>query len=79
MLLKEFCCFLSNEQVRISVLRCSHHLSSSLSYLSPPSSVSTERELPFPSVAFGVLFALFVAGGSVATAERRLALMEEME
>jgi hypothetical protein len=29
-------------------------------------------ELPFPSVAFGVLFALFAARGSVATAERRL-------
>ncbi len=28
---------------------------------------------------FGVLFDLFAAGGSVATAERRLALMEELE
>ena len=54
--------------------------SSSLSYLSAPSSASTESELPFPSALFGVIFALFVAGGSVATAEeRRLPLMEETE
>jgi hypothetical protein len=46
-------------------------ISLSSSYLSPPSSASTESKLPFPSVAFVVLFALFAAGGSVATVERR--------
>jgi hypothetical protein len=48
-------------------------ISSSESYLSPPSSASsTEQKLPFPSVVFGVLFALFTARGYVATSERRL-------
>jgi len=35
-------------------------------------SVIDRMRRPFPSVAFGILFALFATGGPIATAERRL-------
>jgi hypothetical protein len=79
-LLNEFCCFFSNEQVHRSVLSCSHHQTVGgwdniiliIIFITAMRSSASSREVPFPSVAFGVLFALFTTGGSVATAERWL-------
>jgi hypothetical protein len=79
-LLNKFCCLFSNEQVRRNVLTCSHDGTISgwdnivllIIFITAIISVINRREVPFPSVAFGVLLALVATGGSVATAERRL-------